>query len=416
MDEERAGEDLAAELETLRARIAALEAELEATRRTTPLPVVRAAAVERRLRESEARWDELADLMPQTMFETDLSGTITYCNRAGFEAFRNGPEDLALGLNAVEFVVPSDRARAAENVARRLAGERLGAAEYTALRKDGSTFACLIIAEPFERGGEVVGLRGLAVDISRQKQAERELARRNEELLRANQTKDAFIATVSHELRTPLVTGLGYLELLLEGRFGKLGRTATANMQVALRNLRRLATLVDDILAYGELLERGDAPFPGQRTDLCEVAQRVARALEAETGRARGSIVVACPAGPVLVEGDEAMIEAALAALADNAHRHGGEGAVIRVSVELCGPDRVEVAVADDGPGMTEEVRARAFEPFFRGSQTREGAGLGLAYARRAFAAHGAPVTLETEAGSGTRVTVSLRLAGRPTP
>ncbi len=365
--------------------------------------------------ESRYAYAALADLLPHALFEADRGGNVTGSNRVGLEAFGLSAEDLERGLTVMDLVVPEDRPHAAELVARRLAGETPGPAELGALTRGGSTFPCLVLPGPIEREGEAVGLLWVVVDLTGRKQLEAELELRREEAIRASRAKDAFIAAVSHELRTPLVTGLGYVELLLEGRLGgKLTMTAEASMQVAQRNLRRLATLVDDLVGYAELSERGEGLVDAGRIDVAALLGRVARALEERTGRARGSVAVRCGAEPLYVEAQEAMIEAALANLVDNAHRHGGESATISLGAERCGADRVELTVADDGPGMADEVRARAFEPFYRGSRAGPGTGLGLAYVRRALAIHGAPVVLETEEGKGTVLSFSLRRAGPP--
>ena len=102
---------------------------------------------------------------------------------------------------------------------------------------------------------QLVGLRAIAVDMTERNEAEHKLARRADELERANRelarlhiAKDDFMAAVSHQLRTPLVTGMGYVDLLLEGSLGEVSQEVRAAMEIAVRNLRRLSTLVDDIL------------------------------------------------------------------------------------------------------------------------------------------------------------------------
>jgi PAS domain S-box-containing protein len=131
---------------------------------------------------TDDRFKELANLLPETVFETDESGILTFVNRNAFSAFGYTEEDFARGLNGLDMIAPEDRERAAENMLARLNGEEDGASEYTALRKDGSTFPILLHSSPILRDGRSVGLRGIIFDITERKQAEDALRKAGEEL------------------------------------------------------------------------------------------------------------------------------------------------------------------------------------------------------------------------------------------
>jgi PAS domain S-box-containing protein len=123
---------------------------------------------------------DLLDRLPQTVFEADLEGRLTYANAAAFAAFGYTPEEMRRGLTVLDLVVPAQRERARVNIGRRLAGGPEEFSEYTALRKDGSTFPVLVQAAPVTRDGRPVGLQGSAVDISARARAEDALRRRIE--------------------------------------------------------------------------------------------------------------------------------------------------------------------------------------------------------------------------------------------
>ena len=137
---------------------------------------------EQALRESEKRFRELADLLPQVVFEMNETGRLTFGNRRGFDSFGYSQDDLDKGLHAFEMLVPEDRDRVKEALQRTYNGERLGGVEYTALRKDGSTFPIVIHGAPIYRDGRPMGLRGIIVDITKQKQQEAALEKAREEL------------------------------------------------------------------------------------------------------------------------------------------------------------------------------------------------------------------------------------------
>jgi len=126
------------------------------------------------LRRSEERYRELSNSLPELVFETDLTGKITYISQRAtdFTGFTN--EELK-GRNMLEFVIPEERKRAIENMKRSLTGENLGSSEYTLFKKDGSTYPTFIRTAPIISESKVTGLRGLVIEITERKQAEEKL-------------------------------------------------------------------------------------------------------------------------------------------------------------------------------------------------------------------------------------------------
>ncbi len=124
------------------------------------------------LRESERRYRELGDSLPETVFEMDTSAHLTFVNRAGLEKFGYCAEDLKKGISVIDHIVPEDAQRAAQDIGKRIRGEGVGFQEYTALKTDGTTFPASIFSTPIYRDGKPVGLRGFLVDMTKQKQAE----------------------------------------------------------------------------------------------------------------------------------------------------------------------------------------------------------------------------------------------------
>ncbi len=138
--------------------------------------------IENKLKDSEKRYGELANLLPQTIFETDATYNIIYSNQAGFEYFGYTPEDLQKGLNIFELIIPEEREKVIQNIIQVMKLQSSGGNEYTALRKNGTTFPITVHSLPIYRQGKVVGLRGIVVDISRLKEAQIALQKINDEL------------------------------------------------------------------------------------------------------------------------------------------------------------------------------------------------------------------------------------------
>ncbi len=121
--------------------------------------------VEEELGESEKRYRELVELLPQTVFETDLEGNLGSVNKIGFETFGYLQEDLKEGINVFDLLVPGDRSRAKKNLGRMLAGEDLGGERYTAVRKDSTTFPVIIFSNLVKRNGRNEGVRGVIYNL-----------------------------------------------------------------------------------------------------------------------------------------------------------------------------------------------------------------------------------------------------------
>lgn len=127
---------------------------------------------EEALKESEGKFRELADMLPQIVFETDARGNLTFVNRQAYPLCGYSPDDNLIGASTLSFYPPEDRARAIENIQNRMVGKPMGSNEYRIIRKDGSTFPALVHSTAIMRNGKPAGLRGMIVDISEQKETE----------------------------------------------------------------------------------------------------------------------------------------------------------------------------------------------------------------------------------------------------
>ncbi|MFA1540425.1 sensor histidine kinase [Actinomadura monticuli] len=211
-----------------------------------------------------------------------------------------------------------------------------------------------------------------------------------------------FAADASHELRTPLTTIQGYAELYRHGALGP------DELPDAMRRIegeaRRMNDLVTDLLELARL-DR-DASLQPVPTDLAVLARdAVADATAAAPDR---PVRLDAPE-TLIVNVDEARMRQVFANLLANvrAHTPPGTPATVRVAPGL-------IEVADEGPGMSPENAARAFERFHRGGTGTGGTGLGLPIAAAIAAAHGGRAELRSEPGTGTTVRITLPMADGP--
>ncbi len=220
-----------------------------------------------------------------------------------------------------------------------------------------------------------------------------------EQLLRS---QEEFVADASHELRTPLTA----LRLRLENLERAEGDDARRDLDGALREVERLSQTVDDLLA----LARADAgATPAERIDVGAVARE-----RVETWRPlaveRGISLVADANGAARARAAPTRVTEVLDNLVANALDHAPGGTTVTVAVRPAG-DWIEIHVLDEGPGMTAEQRARAFDRFWRAGSGHTGSGLGLAIARRLVEADDGEVELADAPGGGLDAVVRLRPA-----
>ncbi|HNV52656.1 MAG TPA: PAS domain S-box protein, partial [Tenuifilaceae bacterium] len=136
------------------------------------------------LAKSEKKFRDLADLLPQSIFETDLNGKFTYVNNTGYKLFGYSQEDFLQGINIFSTIIPADHQRAIEGFKTVMNGERSKGEDFTALRKDGSTFPVQVYSSTIIDDGKVVGLRGTLIDITQRKNYE-DAIKKSEELFRS---------------------------------------------------------------------------------------------------------------------------------------------------------------------------------------------------------------------------------------
>ena len=124
---------------------------------------------------SNDRFWELAEMLPEVVFECDLEGNLTFVNAIGMQKFGYTQQLFERGLNAFDMIAVEDRDCAREGFAHALQGTAERGTQYQALRRDGTTFPVTIHSTAILKDGKPVGLRGIIVDVTRRVEARRAL-------------------------------------------------------------------------------------------------------------------------------------------------------------------------------------------------------------------------------------------------
>lgn len=221
---------------------------------------------------------------------------------------------------------------------------------------------------------------------------------------RESMLKTSFVSNVSHELKTPLTAVRLSAEMLREGRVKE--EAQARYLEVIVRESERLTRLVDNVLDFGRL-ERGRRKFNLEARDVNELLS-VAEAQRPRVEAAGLTLMVRSAPMPVMRTFDLDAVGQVLVNLIDNAVKYAASGKTVEVSVS----ERVEITVADRGPGIAAKHRSRIFERFYRCDDSitakSSGSGLGLSIASRLMAGMGGELVFAPRAGGGAVFTIKF--------
>jgi len=375
--------------------------------------------VEKALRDSESKFRDLSDLLPQVVFEFDLQGCFTYANRAAFKMFGYPQADLEKGVNVLDVIAPVDRERAAVNITRISDKDMETGTEYTALRKNGEEFPIIVYSTPIHADENVIGLRGIVIDFTERKRAEDEKRRLEERLQRAEKMESlgTLAGGVAHDLNNVLGVVLGYAEILLMDmsesssirtrllKILKGGEKAAAIVQDLLTLARRGVPSTREVINLNRVIADGQQSPEFEKLSTYHPSVEIKTDLEPDLLNISGSPVHLCKS---------------LFNLVSNASESMPKGGIVTIRTankyldkpvygydEIREGDYVVLSVSDTGEGIPKADLKRIFEPFYtKKVMGRSGTGLGLAVVWGTVKDHHGYINVESEEGKGSTFTL----------
>lgn len=337
------------------------------------------------------------DLVEVLVVALDRDARITTINRAGCQLLGVG-EGAVVGESWIDrFVPPEDRARVRALFANVLEEAPEAETVENEIQTASGDRRLLLWRNAALRGadGEAIGTLSSGMDITELRAAEDALERARDELRdKENLARlGEMAAVVAHEVKNPLA-GLRSTLQILEGRAadGSSDREIIATM---IRRIDVLNRIVDELLSFARPAEMHRA-----LVDCCDLVR------DAVAVGSRDVQHVEVDGARCLVDGDASQLERALLNLLLNAvQASSGDPGSVTVRVEPVGTS-CEIRVRDDGPGIPDDIRGRAFDPFV--TSRSQGTGLGLTITRRIVEAHGGTVTLGDAPGGGTEAVIRL--------
>lgn len=244
------------------------------------------------------------------------------------------------------------------------------------------------------------------VDVTDSKRYERALIERNEALVTADRLKNQFIGHISYELRTPLTNIIGFSELLANPIFGALSPRQREYLEDISFSSKTLLAIIDDILDLATI-DAGALELKLSPVDVRAVIDHAINGVRERAARARLTLDIAIADDATAFIADESRVRQVLYNLLSNAVGFSKPEGTIHLS---CWPEggTMVFSVEDEGVGIPKEQQRRIFERFESSSQggKHRGAGLGLSIVKSLVDLHGGDMTLESEPGRGTKVTV----------
>ena len=256
--------------------------------------------------------------------------------------------------------------------------------------------------------GDVIGVSGIAKDISKRRRLE-------EELRQLNEAKSSFVSTVSHELRTPLTSIKSLTELLAHEMDSLSEDTVARYLKVINEECDHLSGLITGLLDL-QKLTAGKLETKSEVVQLAEIVRQTTELFEgvALQNRTDLNAYIAGPDHATAVMGDRSQLLRILSNLLSNAIKYTNPGDTIEVRLLREG-EHVKLTVIDTGIGIPEEQRDKVFESFYRvedpATRSKGGTGLGLAITKELVTLHGGRIWVENGQRRGSSFNVLLPAA-----
>ena len=236
-------------------------------------------------------------------------------------------------------------------------------------------------------------------------------ARRIEQLVEINRSKDEFIALASHQLRTPATAVKQYVGMLLEGYAGDITPEQEKFLRSAYESNERQIQVVNDILRIAKL-DLKKITLKLETTNISKLVENIMHDMASMLANRDQSLEIITPATPIMANVDTEYFRMAFGNIIDNACKYTPVGKQISVVVAPSRSGKVTVDVRDEGVGIAKSDLNKLFKKFSRIDNILSvkvgGTGLGLYWSKEVVELHGGTIEVKSELGSGTSFTIVL--------
>ena len=367
---------------------------------------IESARAREMLLRSEERFREMAEMLPETIFEMNLEGDLRYVNRRGLNQFGYTSADLRRGLCAFDMFEEAERPRLQKHIQAVVEGRAARLKEYRALHKDGRGFPTMVSSSPIRKSDRIVGIRGFAIDVSEKKSLEERLRKANRMEAIGN-----LAAGVAHDLNNILSGLIGYPDLLL------LDLPDESPMRTSVEAIKttgqKAAAVVQDLLT---LARRNISELQiVNMNDIVSDYLGSPEFLQLKHHHADIEVIEELSTDLMNVRGSTHHLSKGLMNLVSNAMEAMPAGGVLTIRTAnryvdraLSGYEAIPegeytvLSVIDSGIGISQEDMRNIFEPFYTKKRMgRSGTGLGMSVVWAMVKDHGGFIDVESEEGRG---------------
>jgi PAS domain S-box-containing protein len=349
--------------------------------------------------------ENLVETAGDAIFTLDADHKIVSWN-AGAEVIFKRSKQETIGRKIYGLIPDNLSPMLQEKIDSTLESESIITIETDATRGDGKVLQIALTLSPIHgANGEIIGVSGIAKDMTERKEVE-------EELRRLNETKTNFISTVSHELRTPLTSIKSLTEVLLSELTSLPEAKIRRHLSLINEECDNLSELIGGVLDF-QKLEAGRNEVKFEPVALSGIMRQIFELFAPVAAKNNIELKADFSQADDMtrVLGDYDRLLRILSNLVSNALKYTNEGGhvCIRLSRE---DDTVRLSVIDDGIGIPADEKDKVFEKFYRinNALTRKtgGTGLGLAITKDLVLLHKGAIEVDSEAGGGCRFNVTF--------
>ncbi|WP_183044254.1 PAS domain S-box protein [Pseudorhodoplanes sinuspersici] len=351
----------------------------------------------------------LLDIATDGVVVIDRNGQILEANAGAARLFGYDKEELP-GHSFTSLFAPDNERAASASLERLTKGGSAGpiddGREFIGRRRHGSLlFLNVLLARVDQNSARFCAIFR---DITRWKNAEKDLTTARQQAEKASSAKSEFLARISHEMRTPLNAIIGFSDVMTEERFGPIGNDRYRDY---LKDIKasgsHLVSLLNDLLDLSKI-EAGKMELSFERVNLNDLTQQSVAIMQAQANRARVIIRTALSMNVPGIVADPRSVRQIILNLLSNSIKFTSAGGQVIVSTAATDRGDVMLRVRDTGIGMSEQDIETALQPFrqLATSAKSGGTGLGLPLTKALTEANRAQFSIKSAVNSGTMVEI----------
>jgi PAS domain S-box-containing protein len=365
------------------------------------------------LLQSEQKFKDIAEMLPQTIFESDMEGNLTFVNKQSLKMFGYTEEEYERGISINQIFSSEERDHIKTIFSNILEGKRNENPLFLSVNKNGNTCPFEVHINIFNKNGKPAGIRGIGIDITKQKETERQLIEAREKAEQSDKLKSSFLSNMSHEIRTPLNAIIGFSSLISDG--GLNDEQKREYKKYIQNSSEYLLNLINDIIDHSRI-EAGQLEIISTEFNLYELMKELYLNFQSQQkNRHKEHIQLVYKnldtTDQIVILADPVRIKQVVANLLDNAFKFTDKGSII-FGYEQQNDDHILITVNDSGIGISEDDKPLVFKRFYKLCNDSDilygGSGLGLSICKNLIGLMQGKIWLDSKKGDGTTFFIEL--------